>query len=89
MGFRRLMTLVITIGLFLFFLHLQNPLNERFRPLLFDTSSKEIPNIVHYVWTLPDPSADFHFEFKHFLSIYAAKLRWYPKTIHIHTNALD
>lgn len=44
---------------------------------------------MHYVWTLPDPSADFHLEFKHFLSIYAAKLHWYPKAIYIHTNALD
>jgi len=46
-----------------------------------------IPNIVHYVWTQRDQTADLAFEFKHFLSIYSAKYYWQPKSIYIHTNA--
>ena len=47
----------------------------------------EIPNILHYAWTLPSKQADFAFEFKHFLSLYASQRRWRPEKTYIHTNA--
>ncbi|CEJ93550.1 hypothetical protein VHEMI09130 [[Torrubiella] hemipterigena] len=48
---------------------------------------EEIPNIAHFTYILKDPSADFNFQFKHYLSIYSA---WHfdrPHTIYLTTNA--
>jgi hypothetical protein len=85
----RVLLKILAAVLVLLFLVVQ--LQSRFHdslPFLFRWQSKgDIPNIVHYVWTLPDPTADLRFEFKHFLSIYAARHIWRPETIYLHTNA--
>lgn len=46
-----------------------------------------IPNLLHFVYVLDDPQVDFAFQFKHFLSVYAAWHYWRPEKIFIHTNA--
>ncbi|MBE3047340.1 hypothetical protein IMZ48_33435 [Candidatus Bathyarchaeota archaeon] len=46
-----------------------------------------IPNLLHLVYILPDPSADFSFEFKEYLSVYSAWHHWRPGKILFHTNA--
>lgn len=53
-----------------------------------DTSvtPEHIPNHVHFVFVLSDPEKDFTFQFKHFLSIYAAWYYWRPDLIYLHTN---
>ncbi|KYK58841.1 glycosyl transferase [Drechmeria coniospora] len=48
-----------------------------------------IPNLVHFVYVLKDPKADFGFQFSDYLSIFAAKHYWAPQKIYLHTNALD
>lgn len=45
-----------------------------------------IPNIVHYVWLLNDPS-ELRMPFKLFVSAYSAHLFWKPDRIYIHTDA--
>ncbi|KFA77470.1 hypothetical protein S40288_11412 [Stachybotrys chartarum IBT 40288] len=50
-------------------------------------SREIIPNYVHFVYILSDPSKDFSFEFSHFLSIYAVWFYWRPEIIFLHTNA--
>ncbi|KAM0323851.1 hypothetical protein ACHAQA_008429 [Verticillium albo-atrum] len=52
-----------------------------------DTTADPIPNYAHFVYILKDPNADFHFEFSHYLSIYAATHHWRPEIIYFHTNA--
>ncbi|KAK5651336.1 hypothetical protein OQA88_12569 [Cercophora sp. LCS_1] len=49
--------------------------------------SGHIPNIVHYVYLLPDTARTFSFQFKHLLSIYASYMYLNPTTIYLHTNA--
>jgi len=49
----------------------------------------EIPNILHFVYVLADPSADLVFQFKHYLSLYAASHYWKPDKIYLHTNARE
>lgn len=51
-------------------------------------SRAAIPNIVHFVYILPDAEADFAFEFSHFLSLYATWFYWRPEQIYLHTNVL-
>ncbi|KAH7374578.1 hypothetical protein B0T11DRAFT_334139 [Plectosphaerella cucumerina] len=51
-----------------------------------DGSKAVIPNIVHYVFLLKDPEADFPLQFSHFLSIYGAYRLWVPEKIYLHTN---
>ncbi|KAK5653481.1 hypothetical protein OQA88_8967 [Cercophora sp. LCS_1] len=46
-----------------------------------------IPNTVHFVYILPDPTAEFSFQFSHFLSIFAANYYFRPTTVYLHTNA--
>ena len=53
----------------------------------FERFQGAIPNQVHYVYLLKDPSANFNFEFKHFISVYATTYHWRPPTIYIRTNA--
>lgn len=45
-----------------------------------------IPNIVHFVYILPDDARNFKFEFSHFLSLFAASHHFRPDTILLHTN---
>ncbi|KAF3349336.1 hypothetical protein VdG2_02593 [Verticillium dahliae VDG2] len=52
-----------------------------------NTTADAIPNTAHFVYILPDPDADFHFEFSHYLAIYAAAHHWRPDTLYFHTNA--
>ncbi|KAK4202344.1 hypothetical protein QBC40DRAFT_276591 [Triangularia verruculosa] len=47
---------------------------------------EEIPNIVHYVYILKDPAAQFTFGFSHFLSIFSAHHFLHPNKIILHTN---
>ena len=51
-----------------------------------NTSQPTIPNLVHYVWLLKDPS-ELRLSFKVFISIYSAHLFWRPERIYIHTDA--
>ncbi|KAH7308490.1 hypothetical protein B0I35DRAFT_453771 [Stachybotrys elegans] len=51
------------------------------------TTSTHIPNNVHFVYVLSDSNMDFTFQFKHFLSMYAAWYYWKPDAIYLHTNA--
>ncbi|KAG9253427.1 uncharacterized protein F5Z01DRAFT_657187 [Emericellopsis atlantica] len=51
------------------------------------TEHRYIPNHVHFVFVLSDPEKDFSFQFKHFLSMYAAWYYWKPDVIYLHTNA--
>jgi hypothetical protein len=44
-----------------------------------------IPNIVHYILLLPDPT-NLNLDFKFFISIYSAHLYFRPETIYIHTD---
>ncbi|KEY66573.1 hypothetical protein S7711_10523 [Stachybotrys chartarum IBT 7711] len=46
-----------------------------------------IPNVVHFVYLVPDLDGDFVFQFSHFLLIYGAWYYWQPSIIYIHTNA--
>merc|ERR1711939_127135 len=48
--------------------------------------NNEIPNIVHYVQLSKAADAEFHFEFKHFLSVYSSVVYLRPKTIYLHTD---
>lgn len=48
---------------------------------------EHIPNHVHFVYVLSDPDSDFAFQFKRFLSMYAAWYYWQPDLIYLHTNA--
>jgi hypothetical protein len=50
------------------------------------SSPKSIPNIVHYIWILKDPTV-FRLNFKHFISFYSAHLYFNPDVIYIHTDA--
>ncbi|KAM0638296.1 hypothetical protein ACHAQF_007819 [Verticillium nonalfalfae] len=52
-----------------------------------NTTAETIPNTAHFVYILQDPDADFHFEFSHYLAIYAAAHHWRPDTLYFHTNA--
>ncbi|AEO59321.1 hypothetical protein MYCTH_2307527 [Thermothelomyces thermophilus ATCC 42464] len=45
-----------------------------------------IPNLVHYVWLLADPSV-LSFDFKVFVSVYSAHLYFRPDRIYFHTDA--
>ncbi|KAH8896243.1 hypothetical protein GQ53DRAFT_640225 [Thozetella sp. PMI_491] len=45
-----------------------------------------IPNIVHYVWLLKDPT-ELHLDFKVFVSVYSAYIFWKPESIYFHTDA--
>ncbi|KAK3689410.1 hypothetical protein B0T22DRAFT_360005, partial [Podospora appendiculata] len=45
-----------------------------------------IPNFVHYVWILKDPTV-FRLNFKIFVSAYSAHLYFRPERIYIHTDA--
>ena len=59
---------------------------------LDNTTSSEIPNIVHFVHfvtppTQFEPTAQLNFEFSHFVAIYSAYLYLQPDVIYIHTNA--
>jgi hypothetical protein len=86
----RLLGLVAGVVIVLFLLHVHAPLpSTTSLPPIFRTrpSNDEIPNIVHYAWTQRDTTTDLALEFKHFLSIYAARLRWKPTDIYLHTNA--
>ncbi|KAH6631267.1 hypothetical protein F5144DRAFT_592320 [Chaetomium tenue] len=47
-----------------------------------------IPNQVHFVYILPNTTTNFHFQFSHFLSLYAAWHHFRPDSIHLHTNTL-
>ena len=51
-------------------------------------SPTEIPNIVHFVHLVHDPSSNptFEFPFRQFIAIYSAWYYLQPKTIYIHTN---
>ncbi|KAK3346644.1 hypothetical protein B0T25DRAFT_552510 [Lasiosphaeria hispida] len=49
-------------------------------------SSDVIPNYVHYVWLLKDPSV-FRLDFKVFVSVYSAHVYFQPERIYIHTDA--
>lgn len=53
-----------------------------------DLGVAPIPNIVHYIWLLRDPS-QFELSFKVFLSIYSAHAVLRPDRIYIHTDADD
>jgi hypothetical protein len=48
-----------------------------------------IPNIVHYVWLLNSTRDNKRFEFRHFLSLYAASTYWNPDEIIIHTDMAE
>jgi len=48
-----------------------------------------IPNNVHYVQLMRDPHGSLAFQFKHFISAYAAHLYFQPDAIFIHTDATD
>ncbi|KIW12247.1 hypothetical protein PV08_09523 [Exophiala spinifera] len=48
--------------------------------------NNEIPNYVHYVQLQKHERAKFHFEFKHFLSVYSSVVYLKPKTIFLHTD---
>lgn len=50
------------------------------------SNNDAIPNIIHFVYILADPSSNFNFEFKHYLSLFAAQHYWNPDAIYIHTN---
>jgi hypothetical protein len=54
-----------------------------------DTDGSEritkIPNIVHYVWILKDPTV-FRLDFKLFISFYSAHIYFQPDVIYIHTD---
>ncbi|KAK3901331.1 hypothetical protein C8A05DRAFT_45003 [Staphylotrichum tortipilum] len=50
------------------------------------SSKNAIPNQVHFVYVLDDPTKDFTFQFSQFLSVYAANYYWRPQTIYLHTN---
>ncbi|KAH6693583.1 glycosyl transferase [Plectosphaerella plurivora] len=55
-----------------------------------DGSEAVIPNIVHYVFLLKDPQADFPLQFSHFLSMYGAyRLLGRPDKIYLHTNVAE
>ncbi|KAK4246312.1 hypothetical protein C7999DRAFT_33278 [Corynascus novoguineensis] len=45
-----------------------------------------IPNLVHYIWLLADPSV-LSFNFKVFVSVYSAHLFLHPDRIYFHTDA--
>jgi hypothetical protein len=47
---------------------------------------QSIPNLIHYVWLLQDPAV-FSLNFKAFISIYSANIRWKPERIYLHTDA--
>lgn len=53
------------------------------------SNNPSIPNDVHFVYVLKEANADFSFQFKHYLSVYAAWHYWQPQTIYLHTNAHD
>ncbi|KUJ24630.1 uncharacterized protein LY89DRAFT_572803 [Mollisia scopiformis] len=46
----------------------------------------KIPNIVHYVWFLKDPTS-LHLDFKFFITAYSAYLYFQPDKIYYHTDA--
>src|SRR2546423_6364876 len=48
-----------------------------------------IPNHVHYVQLMREPGLDIEFQFKNFLSVYAANLYFQPDAITLHTDASD
>jgi len=50
-------------------------------------SGANIPNIVHFVYLLPEGVEDFSFRFKEVLAVYAAWAFTDPDTIYLHTNA--
>ncbi|KAK4180615.1 hypothetical protein QBC36DRAFT_353908 [Triangularia setosa] len=51
------------------------------------STAEEIPNIIHFVYILPDPTASsFTFGFSHFLSIFSAHHFLHPTKIILHTN---
>ncbi|KAI5460470.1 hypothetical protein BGZ63DRAFT_424974 [Mariannaea sp. PMI_226] len=59
-------------------------------PSSTEVSSKvneQIPNIVNFVFVLPEGVTDFPFKFYHYLSMYSANLYWKPDIIYLHTNA--
>jgi Glycosyltransferase sugar-binding region containing DXD motif len=58
-------------------------------PTANDDSQPTIPNIVHYVYVMKEPSGDLHFELKDFISIYSASLYLKPDAIYIHTDATN
>ena len=58
-------------------------------PTIKDESRPTIPNIVHYVHLMREPVGNIHFELKHFISIYSARLYPKPDAIYIHTDATD
>ncbi|KAK6223842.1 hypothetical protein QIS74_03786 [Colletotrichum tabaci] len=47
----------------------------------------DIPNQVHYIWSMKDTSGDILFTFEQYLSVYSAWYYWKPHTIYLHTNA--
>ncbi|RYP20372.1 hypothetical protein DL765_002830 [Monosporascus sp. GIB2] len=47
-----------------------------------------IPNFVHYVWLIKDPTI-FSLNFRTFLSVYSAHLYFRPERIYIHTDASE
>jgi mannosyltransferase OCH1-like enzyme len=46
----------------------------------------KIPNLVHYVWIVKDPTT-FGLDFKFFITAYSAHLYFHPDKIYIHTGA--
>lgn len=75
------------IGLFWFLYH--GPSDYTKDAFLATTGRKHIPNYVHFVFLLEDPTADFPLEFQHYLSIYSASYHLKPKKIVLSTNARE
>lgn len=51
-----------------------------------DHNKAKIPNVVHFVYVLADPTSDFPLQFSHCLSVFAAQYYWRPDQIYLHTN---
>jgi hypothetical protein len=55
-------------------------------PKSIAAAAEPIPNIVHYIWLLADPTV-FSLDFAVFVGVYSAHLYYKPDRIYIHTDA--
>ncbi|KAK7963547.1 hypothetical protein PG988_010521 [Apiospora saccharicola] len=55
-------------------------------PSADDSAAAPIPNIVHYIWLLADPTV-LSLDFKVFISVYSAHLFFRPDKVYFHTDA--
>ncbi|PHH86125.1 hypothetical protein CDD83_10686 [Cordyceps sp. RAO-2017] len=78
---------LLTLLLYLMFARHPAAALERLRPSRWPAAEDGIPNQVHVVYVLREPTADVALEFGQALCVFAARHYWHPRRIYLHTDA--